>query len=73
MEKIKKAVRIFNVTENVTDIGTLREQRIDGLNEFTFICEDTLLGLRVNAAAVCPELDASDIAADTAGFIGHAA
>ena len=73
IKKVKKAVRIFNVTDNVTDIGALREQRINGLNEFIFVCEDTLLGLRVNAAAGCPELDASDIAAGAAAFIVHAA
>lgn len=41
--------------------------------EFIFACEDTLLGLRVNAAPGCPALDASDIAAGTAAITVHEA
>ena len=61
------------MADNVSDIGALGEQGINGFNQFIFVCEDMLVGLRVNAAAACPELDASDIAAGTTASIVHAA
>lgn len=61
------------MTDNVSDIGAMREQRINSFNEFIFVSEDTLLGLPVGAAAACPELDMSDIAAGPAAFIVHTA
>jgi len=61
------------VADNVTDIGALRKQGINGVNEFIFVCENTLAGLRVNAAAGCPELDASNIVAGTTAILVHAA
>jgi hypothetical protein len=73
IEKIKKAIWIFNVTDNVTDIGALREQGINGFDKFIFVCEDTLLGLRENTAARFPELDASGIAAGMTTLIVRAA
>jgi len=73
VEEIEKTIRNFNVVEDVTYIGAMREQGIDSLNELIFVCEDTLLGLRVNALASRPELDVSGIAAGTTAFIMHAA
>ena len=73
VQKIKKAFRIFNVTDHVSDVRSLGEHRIDGFNQFIFVREDTLLGLCVTAAAICPKLDASNVAAATIGFIMHAA
>ena len=61
------------MADNVTDIGALREQGINGFNEFIFVCEDTLLDPRVNAAAGFPEFDASSIAAGMTNFIVRAA
>jgi hypothetical protein len=61
------------VADNVTNIGAVREQGVNGFNKFIFVCEDTLMGLRVNAAAGGPELDASDVAAGTTAFIVYAA
>jgi hypothetical protein len=43
------------------------------VDEFIFVCEDTLLGLRLNAGAGFPELDASGKAAGITAFIVRAA
>ena len=70
VEEVMKALRTFNVADNITDIGAVMEQRVDGLNEFIFVCEDSLPGLRVNASPSGPELDVSDIATGTTSFLG---
>jgi hypothetical protein len=36
MKKIEKAVGIFDVTENVTNVGAARKQRVDCFDELTF-------------------------------------
>ena len=69
VEQIKKSIRAFNVADKVTDVRAMREQGINGFNEFIFVYEDTLLNFRVNAAPGLPELDASRIAAGTTAFI----
>ena len=63
MEKIEKAVGTFDLTENVTDVGAARKQRVNGFDEFTFIGEDTLPGFDAGAHASGPGLDAGDVAA----------
>lgn len=61
------------MAHDVTDIGAVREQGVNGFNEFIFVREDTLLNPRAIAAAGSPGLNASDVAAGTTAFIMHAA
>ena len=35
MKEIKKAIGAFDVAENITDIGAVREQRVDDFDEFS--------------------------------------
>ena len=63
MEKIEKAVGALDVTENITDVGASRKQRVNGFDELTFISEDTLPGFGAGAHASGPGLDAGDVAA----------
>ena len=68
MEKIEKAVGALDVTENVTDVGAARKQRVNGFDELTFIGKDTLAGFGAGAHASGPWLDAGDVAAGVVTF-----
>ena len=72
MEKIEKAVGALDVTENVTDVGAARKQRVNGFDELTFIGEDTFPGFGAGAHASGPGLDAGDVAAGAVRFIVRA-
>ena len=71
MEKIEKAVGALDVTENVTDVGAARKQRVNGFDELTFIGEDTFR-FGAGAHASGPRLDAGDVAAGAVRFIVRA-
>jgi hypothetical protein len=73
VEQIKKTVEVFNVVDNVSDIGAPREQGVHRINEFIFVCKNAFIGFCVRTAASCPQLDASEIAAPPATFVVQAA
>ena len=72
MEEIKEAVRALDVTEDITDVGAARKQRVNGFDEVTFIGEDALAGFGSGAHASGPGLDAGDVAAGAIRFIVRA-
>ena len=72
MEEIEKAVWALDVTENITDVGAARKQRVNGFDEVTFIGEDALAGFGACAHASGPGMDAGDVAAGAVRFLVRA-
>jgi hypothetical protein len=63
VEKIEEAVLAFNVSENVSNIGATREERIHHFNQFAFISKEALVFFSLHSEARCPGLDANNVAA----------
>jgi hypothetical protein len=61
------------MAKNITDIGALREQRVDCFNEFIFVQKGTFLSFSVSADSDGPEPDVSDVAAGETSFVVLAA
>jgi hypothetical protein len=61
------------MAKNITDIGALREQRVDSFNEFIFVQKGTFLSFSMSATSDGPEPDVSDVAAGETIFVVRAA
>lgn len=73
IEEIKKAVRALYMAKNITDIGAVREQGVDGFNEFIFVLKGKLLSFGMSANLDGPKPDVSDVAAGETIFVVCAA
>ena len=63
MKKVEEAVPAFNVSENVSNIGATREERIHHFNQLAFISKEALVFFSLHSEARGPGLDANNVAA----------
>ena len=56
------------MAQNITDIGAVREQGVQGLSQFIFIHKGTLLILGLSVISARPESDIRDVAAGETSF-----
>lgn len=72
MKKVEKSARAFDMAKNITDIGPLRKQWVNGFDEITVIAEGTLMGFCAGADASSPGSDSSKVTARVDAFVMRA-
>jgi hypothetical protein len=69
IKKIKKAVSVLYVAENITDIGAVRKQRIDDFNKFVFVPKGMLVSFGMRARSKVPKPNVSGVEAGETVFV----
>src|SRR5580704_5842589 len=60
------------MAKNITDIGAVRKQRVDGFNEFIFVHKGIFLIFSMSATSGGPEPYISEVAAGETTFVVRA-
>jgi hypothetical protein len=60
------------MAKNITDIGAVREKRVDDFNKFIFVQKCIFVTFSMSATSDGPEPDISDVAAGETTFVVRA-